>query len=288
MSNSDDLDGNVDYDYESEPEIQIERERKAEVVLKNVKNTSEEEEEDVQNKLKRSIEADDTKSISKRKKKLMNSKFHDRKREQIEYDIEQKKSIPKSSPEAITEYFAKSIRENNPDLSPLELNEMYLKRTDFLSTEKFDQDRDVLNFTVFMTQFSKAPKCIILSMSNIRVADLFRGLGGSKNCLKLFAKNKFKDDLASVEECFNVHTKVKSKDTPQAVKYFIATPTRMAKLLEATDVFFQGKDKLDIILDASYLDPKNNTLLKCENTKELCKVLRTVLNKKSSVKVLLY
>ena len=68
----------------------------------------------------------------------------------------------------------------------------------------------------------------------------------------------------------------------------MATPTRLEKLLESTELFFEGKDKLDIILDASYLDSKKNSLLDSENTKVLCKVLRTMLDKKSSVKVLLY
>lgn len=55
----------------------------------------------------------------------------------------------------------------------------------------------------------------------------------------------------------------------------------MQKIIEATDLLFQGKEKLDIILDASYLDPKDNTILSFENAAVLCQVLKTFLNKKA-------
>lgn len=283
MSNPDDLEGNLAYDSESEVEIPAEPQYENDVL-------GEEEfanDGKLQNQQKRPLE-DDGKTLSKRQKKLMTSKFHERKREQIGHDIDQKKSLPKSSTDIIAEYFAKLICEDNPDLSALELNDLYLKKSEFISTEKFDEDRDLANFPNFMTKFSKAPRCIIFSMSNMRVADVFRTLNGSKSCLKLFAKNKLKDDLASVEQSLKISSKSKPNNKVQQIRYFIATPTRMEKILGSTDVFFEGKDKLDIILDASYLDQKNNTLLRCENSKELYKVLRTILDKKSSVKILLY
>lgn len=283
MSNPDDLEGNLAYDSESEVEIPAEPQYENDVL-------GEEEfanDGKLQNQQKRPLE-DDGKTLSKRQKKLMTSKFHERKREQIGHDIDQKKSLPKSSTDIIAEYFAKLICEDNPDLSALELNDLYLKKSEFISTEKFDEDRDLANFPNFMTKFSKAPRCIIFSMSNMRVADVFRTLNGSKSCLKLFAKNKLKDDLASVEQSLKISSKSKPNNKVQQIRYFVATPTRMKKILDSTDVFFEGKDKLDIILDASYLDQKNNTLLRCENSKELYKVLRTILDKKSSVKILLY
>ncbi|GAV51924.1 hypothetical protein ZYGR_0AF03960 [Zygosaccharomyces rouxii] len=286
MPNADDLDDGLDYSYGSDPEAE-------EVAVEDTgaeKDTDSQEvepdEKPHEDEKKRKADeptVHESRPLSKRQKKLQNSKLKDKKEEQVKYQLEKKKTIPKSSPEEIVEYLATLIREKNPDLSGLELDELYLKKSDFLSTEKFQEDRNLTNLPNFMSQFSKSPRTIVLSLTNLRIADLYRSLGGNKACVKLFAKNKLKDDLATVEEILG--TKAKKNEH---IKYFIATPTRLEKLIESTDLFFQGKEKLDILLDASYLDPKANTLLNCENTTVLCKLLKTFLNKKSSVKVLLY
>lgn len=272
MSNPDDLDDGLLLDYDSESQ-----------------NHSPTEyfdlETDKSSDAKRPAEDEDTnENLSKRQKKLKSSKFHQRKKEQLEYDIEKKKNLPKSSPEAIADYLASLIREKNPKLSALELDELYLKKSDFISTEKLDKDRNLTNLPEFVGEFSRAPRALVFSMSNIRVADVFRSLNGSKNCLKLFSKNKLKDDVSSLEHTLGKDASKKGK----AIKYFISTPTRMNKIIEETDVLFQGKEKLDIILDASYLDPKKDSLLASENTILLCQVLKAILEKKSSVKILLY
>lgn len=283
MSNPDDLDDGLVYDYESADEPQDDASIQPLVEADNSMTEAEIELE--QNEKKRVLKQDDDEAgLSKRQKKLRKSKLHDKKKEQAQYEIERKKSIPKSSPDTVVQYFATLIRENNPDLSALELDDLYLKKSDFLSTEKFNGERSLTTFHDFVTQFTKAPRVLVFAMSNIRVADIFRALEGSKNCLKLFSKNKLKDDLASVEQIIGGNSNKKF----QNIKYFIVTPTRMEKLTESTDLFFQGKDKLDIILDASYLDAKNDTLLNCENTMALCKVLKTLSTKKSSVKALLF
>ncbi|KAL3235155.1 hypothetical protein RNJ44_02943 [Nakaseomyces bracarensis] len=244
----------------------------------------EEEEENSNKRTADDKEDDEERPLSKRQKKLQKrGKLSQKKKELVEYETTKKKSIPKSTPEEIADYFASLIRDKNPDLSAIELQDMYLKKSDFLSTEKYDETRNLNNFPAFMTQFSRAPRAIVFSMSNIRVADVFRSLEGSKQCVKLFAKNKLKDDVKSVEEVLSGSNKKMSK-----IKYFVSTPTRMEKILETTEALFQGKEKLDIILDASYLDPKNNSLISFENTLILCKVLKTIMEKKSSVKILLY
>lgn len=274
MTSVDDLDDGLVYDFDdqiSEHEVE-----------------ATEEVETLEPVAKRPIENDDgsdsEKPMSKRQKKLKKkSKLIEKKKEQIQYEINKKKDLPKSDPTTISEYFTTIIREKNPDLSALELEELYLKKSDFISTSKFTEERSVENLSSFLTQFSKAPKAIIFSMSNMRVADVSRNVGGGKKAIKLFAKNKLKEDLETVERVFTSNSK-KDKE----VKYFIATANRMEKILESSEHFFQGKDKLDIILDASYLDAKDNSLIASENTVLLCKVLRIILNKKSSVKILLY
>ncbi|SCU97007.1 LANO_0E14950g1_1 [Lachancea nothofagi CBS 11611] len=247
---------------------------------------------------RRSSETDDSnKSQSKRQKKLANSKLHQKKLEKMEHDAEQKKLLPRSSSERISEYLATLIREKNPDLSALELEEQYFKKTNFISTERYEKERNLDNLQDFVNTFSKSPRAVVLSASNIRVADVFRSLGGSQTAVKLFSKTKLKDDVARVDQLLKGSdskdgktgkSKAKDKKKEKEVKYYISTPARMAKITEATDSFFEGKEKLDIFLDASYLDPKTNTLFTSEDCAALFKVLRDFLNKKSSVKILLF
>ncbi|CCE65865.1 hypothetical protein TPHA_0N00840 [Tetrapisispora phaffii CBS 4417] len=293
MSNADDLDDGLVYDLESDSNDA----QQVDNLLNDVDGASDVEEA-TEVSTKRKVEEDDITEIAKdteeipsndeehlsrRQKKLKNSKLHQKRKEEQAYEVNFKKQLPKSDTSGIADYFTKIIREKNPDLSALELEELYINKSNFITTEKFENDRDLANFPDFMAQFSKSPKAIIFSMSNMRVADVSRSLNSDNNCIKLFAKNKLKEDVQTVNEVFEGKNK-RFKNT----KYFIATPTRMDKLLETTDLFFQGKDKLDIILDASYLDAKNNSLLSSENSALLIKVLKTILDKKSSVKILLY
>ncbi|AQZ13004.1 CMS1 (YLR003C) [Zygosaccharomyces parabailii] len=294
MSNPDDLDDDLDYNYVSGSELEPIADAGAETEKLKVQDQDEQlvlQKEDINSVDRRKrtsnqISDSEGRSLSKRQTKLKKSKLKEKKQEQSRYEVEQKRKIPKSSPDDIIQYFATLIREKNPDLSALELDELYFKKTDFISTANFEQERTLANFSNFASQFSRSPKALVISMTNLRVADVFRSLGGSKNGVKLFSKNKLKDDLETVEEILGKSGKSSKKG--DSIKYFVATPTRLEKLVESTDLFFQGKEKLDILVDASYLDPKDNTLLTCDNSTVLCKVLKTFLNKKSSVKILLY
>ncbi|AAS52261.1 ADR341Wp [Eremothecium gossypii ATCC 10895] len=242
--------------------------------------------------------ADEGSNLSKRQKKLSKSKSHLKKMEKMEFEKEQKKELPQKSPEAVVDYLSKLIREKNPDMSVLELEELYFKKSDFISTESFTQERTLANFPTFAKMFNKAPRAIVLSTSNIRVADVFRSLGGSSNAVKLFSKNKLKDDLARLDQILGGGNKEgkssqkkgkAQKDTPsQNVQYFLSTPGRMAKIIEESALLFSGKEKLDIIVDASYLDPKTNSIFTSDDGMLLCKLLKTFLREKSSVKILLF
>lgn len=290
MSNPDDLDDGLLYDYNSGEE-QADVLNGSDVEAENESTTKDESKEDspIPVSKKRSA-ADSEKSgedaapMSKRQKKLAKrSKFNDKKKEQRQYELSKKSNLPKSSPEEISEYFTTLIRSKNPDLSALELEELYLKKTDFLSTARYTEERTLENFPDFIKQFTKAPRTIIFSLTNLRVADVFRTLNTERTCVKLFAKNKLKDDERTVDTVFDTKNKKLSN-----IRYFVCTPARLSKLFEHSDAFFQGKEKLDVILDASFLDPKENTLLTADDAIVLAKTLRTLLDKKSSVKVLLY
>lgn len=301
MSNGDDLDDGllyeVDTDFNSalvqspqEEEQEQEQEQQAlgQETLAGKRQLEENTESDQKS-------TNDSKPLSKRQKKLASSKLHQKKLEKMEYEKQQKKNVPTMSSESIAEYLATFIRERNPDLSALELDELYFKKSDFISTERYEKERNLDNFQDFINTFSKSPRALVFSVSNIRVADAFRSLGGSKQAVKLFSKNKLKEDLERVNMLLGETEKEakgaknkKNKKQQKAIKYFVATPARMSKIIESTDLFFQGKDKLDIFLDASYLDPKTNSVLTSEDGMVLCKVLKEFLKKKSSVKILLF
>ncbi|CAI4034943.1 hypothetical protein SMKI_12G0800 [Saccharomyces mikatae IFO 1815] len=288
MSNPDDLNDGLAYDFDSEQEAVLDAQIGSSSSQTSQKRPLEDDVDETDGKkAERSSEDESKRLMSKRQKKLQKkSKLIEKKKEESQYTVSQRKAIPTSSPEKVVDYLTTLIREKNPDLSVLELEELYFKKNDFLSTEKFDVERKLTNFPAFIQKFSVAPKKIVFSMSNIRVADVYRSLNGGKNCVKLFSKNKLKDDILTLDRLLGDGSR-KSKNSKDSL-YFIATPTRMQKLIEETDLLFQGKEKLDIILDASYLDPKDNTILSFENAIVLFQVLKTFLNKKSSVKVLLY
>ncbi|CAB4252569.1 similar to Saccharomyces cerevisiae YLR003C CMS1 Subunit of U3-containing 90S preribosome processome complex involved in production of 18S rRNA and assembly of small ribosomal subunit [Maudiozyma barnettii] len=279
MSNPDDLDDGLIYDYSSSGE-QAEEDDSTVILPQDEpmeKNNNTE-------KKRTAVDVKDESSMSKRQKKLAKrSKFTEKKKELREYEISKKQNLPKSTPEEISEYFTTLIGAKNPDLSALELEEKYLKKTDFLSTARYTNERTLENFPDFIKQFSKAPKTIVFSLTNLRVADVFRTLNTERQCVKLFAKNKLKDDQKTIDMVFDSKNKKFSN-----IRYFVCTATRLNKIIESSDAFFQGKDKLDIILDASFLDPKENTLLTADDAIVLASTLRTLLDKKSSVKILLY
>lgn len=313
---ADDLDDGLDYAVE-EDHVVLEEAEDGGAVVESVDNHVGSEETDKKRHLEEDKKNDDGegKTLSKRQKKLAKSSLHQKKLERMEYERSQKKNLPKSSVDQIVEYLATLIREKNPDLSALELDELYFKKQDFLSTERYEKERSLSNFQDFINTFSKAPRAIILSLSNLRVADVYRSVNGHQNAVKLFSKNKFKDDLTRVEDLLGSSSKdakgnnnnnnknnsnnkknnkkgkgaaAADKGKPQDIKYFISTPTRLLKLIENTELFFQGKEKLDIFIDASYLDPKNNTIFTADDFAVLCKVLKEFRKKKSSVKILLF
>ena len=285
MSNPDDLDDGMLYDFEvgeeggiAPEENEIEEDEHSPSTNAGTKRKMKEQEHT------------EERPLSKRQKKLAkNPKLREKKREQVEYEISRRKHIPKGSPEEISEYFASIIRERSPDLSALELEELYLKKSSILATTKFETERNLGNYAEFVRNFCKAPRSIIICMSNMRVADVFRSLNKeTKDCVKLFSKNKLSMDLETVKREFEQKPTSADSGKYPKIRHFIVTPTRLQKLLDSSEAFFEGKDKLDVILDASYLDAKDNTLITSENTIVLVKALKMLLAKKSSVRVLLY
>ncbi|OEJ80877.1 Protein CMS1 [Hanseniaspora osmophila] len=282
--NADDLDDGLDYDFNSGVVSADEGETIALSDNENSYKRKLSHGDDEPNKKTISEDSANQAPLSKRQKKLQNSKFHNKKKEKMEFEKSQRLALSTLSGEDIAENLNKMIGLWYPDLSPLELEELYFKKTEFIPTTSYTEPRTAENFQDFVTKFTKAPKAIVFCSTNIRVADVFRNLGGSKQCLKLFSKNKLKEDLERLEEL----SQEKKKPHHNEIKYFISTPNRMEKIVKESPVFFQGKDKLDIIIDSSYLDPKTDTIFTSLDGKVLCSVLKKIIKEKSSVKILLY
>ncbi|KAL6949797.1 hypothetical protein ACO0QE_000459 [Hanseniaspora vineae] len=282
--NADDLDDGLDYDFNSGIVSADEGETIASSDNENTNKRRLSQDDGAINKKTNSVESANQAPLSKRQKKLQNSKFHLKKKEKMEFEKSQRLALSTLSGEEIAENLNKMIGLWYPDLSPLELEELYFKKTEFIPTTSYMEPRTVENFQDFVTKFTKAPKAVVFCSTNVRVAEVFKNLGGSTQSLKLFNKNKLKDDLAKLEEL----SQGKKKPHHNDIKYFISTPNRIDKIIQESAFFFQGKEKLDIIIDSSYLDAKTNTIFTSLDGKVLCSVLKKIIKEKSSVKILLY
>ncbi|SSD58623.1 related to Protein CMS1 [Saccharomycodes ludwigii] len=260
--------------------------------------------------------------LSKRKKKKQSSKLHEKKLEKLKFDINQRRSLFNKTPQEIVDYLATLIRGKNPNLSAIELDELYFKKSDFLniSWDKQADNIELHDLTLlpdFVVQYLKAPKVIVFALSNVRVADIYRTLNNPNKfggkAIKLFSKNKLKQDLdmltkissglnnTTIDSAKKNNTtnkknnnKLLQKNKEQKniignnIRFLIATPNRMQKIIENTNCLFEGKDKLDILIDSSYLDSKTNSIFTSDDGMVLCKVLKEFLNKKSSVRIVLF
>lgn len=228
-------------------------------------------------------EADEPSSGSKRKHK--SSALKEKKRLKMETDMQAKKNLSKEvSPEIIADFVNSKISQKNPDLSSLELSELYFTKTDFRSTADFTDERTLNNLGDFIlrrfknmlpagskkskkSQKSEEPKdqderkfIAVLSMSALRACDVHRAtrdLSGSS--LKLINKNKLDVDLKLV------------KTTRSRV--LCCTPGRLAKVLAAEESPLKKSEVKIVILDNSYLDKKLQNVWDIKETTEVLKEL---------------
>lgn len=227
-------------------------------------------------------EADEPSSGSKRKHK--SSALKEKKRLKMETDMQAKKNLSKEvSPEIIADFVNSKISQK-PDLSSLELSELYFTKTDFRSTADFTDERTLNNLGDFIlrrfknmlpagskkskkSQKSEEPKdqderkfIAVLSMSALRACDVHRAtrdLSGSS--LKLINKNKLDVDLKLV------------KTTRSRV--LCCTPGRLAKVLAAEESPLKKSEVKIVILDNSYLDKKLQNVWDIKETTEVLKEL---------------
>lgn len=245
-------------------------------------------------------------AATSKKRKAGGSKLQQKKKLKMEMDIIQKKNLSlELSPEAITDFVNTRIRHKNPDLSALELAELYFDKSAFRATGDYKETRTLDNLAPFITgKFDnmlpgkKAKKekknkknskknqkeetskevepeserkfVALLSMSALRACDIHRAtrdLPGSS--LKLINKNKIDVDLKLVK---TTHSRV-----------LCCTPGRLEKVLTTENSGLQAEEIKIVILDNSYLDQK------CQNIWDIKETLTVLKNlTKSGSKIYLY
>lgn len=200
-----------------------------------------------------------------KKRKSGGSKLHDKKRLKMEMDMAQKRDLAKETDTAvIADYINKRIAQRNPDLSALELAELYFNKNEIrLTADSCGDDRSLDSLPRFIKQKfinmlpGKAKKSsgkgetnaaerkfiAIVSMSAIRACDVYRStrpLDGLS--LKLINKNKIEVDLGLVASTQS--------------RVLCCTPGRLLKVLDSENLELKRLEIKIVIVDNSYLDSK--------------------------------
>lgn len=283
---ADDLNDGLDYEFggsSNEAYDELSGEESTEIVAENVKPEEETTEEKVSN------------NNQKRKKK--DEKLVNKKKQKMEYDVEQKLLISKQSNDRISDFFATKIRMLNPDLSSLELSELYIPKTSIKYTGFWDKERNLSNLQNFIeynfkklitaaptdkkknkTDAKKNEKAaneeetlrkfiLILSSSNLRACDVHRATKDIANSsLKLIKKNKLKDDLQ------------KLKTTRSRI--LASTTNRIVKILKDENSTLKVSEIKIILIDSTYLDSKKRHIFDYEELLNNLKFLITGNNAK--------
>lgn len=210
----------------------------------------------VPNDKKRKLEDDETEHIAK--KVATDTTPASNRPEQTEVDL----TIANDSPEDLAKRYKEAIKKHKGDLSTIELEDLSLPATAFLDTIDFGEPRVVKNLSTFLQKFTPggkeelsickeiaSPHTILLTSSAIRTTDLVRAVreyGTEDNKIaKLFAK----------------HMKLKKMSQyVQNTRFGIGsgTPKRIQDLIEDDALKLDQLQR--IILDASYIDNKKNTI----------------------------
>lgn len=211
------------------------------------------------------------------KKSKGKDKLKAKKKQRMEYDMEQKRKLAGESADIIAEKLATKVRAQNPDLSALELADLYLSKGLFNSTSEWTEPRNLTNLPEFLGKYfpkGSVPEkkfVLILSPSAIRVCDVHRATRQMKGrSIKLIKKNKLADDLKAIRQ---------SKSTVLA-----ATPGRLNKVLSAEKSTLKPDQIFAIVCDC-YLDSKLQNLW---DTADAIKTIRELTDANSDLKVYLY
>lgn len=252
MSNPDELDNDLGYESSND-------------LLKDETISNEE-------TLAAAIDLPPSPAVEASKKRKLNDKSVNKKKQKIEQDFSEKTALATQSTDRILDYFASKIRAANPDLSPLELSDLYLQKSTIKFTGFWKNPRNLDGLKDFISEnFAKylpkeTPKgkskkaktkestsdeprkfIVVLSMSALRACDTHRataGLPGSS--VKLISKNKLKNDLKLLQSTRS--------------RILCTTPQRLMKILTQEDSPLKLEEIKTVIADSTYLDNKKRFL----------------------------
>lgn len=282
---ADDLDDGLEYDVQFSD---VEDSTPA-VIISEDEGSNQEEQDEVDQKA----------GPRKRKNSSTVSSFKDKKRMKMELDIESKKNLSaEDNTEVISEFINSKIRRKNPNLSALELTELYFNKNEIRSTSDFKETRNLDNLSKFINlkfknmlprgsnkkekKKNKKDKkkkgndeskegeenkeeeerkfIAIVSMSAIRACDIHRATKDlTGSSIKLINKNKLHVDLKLV------------KSTRSRV--LCCTPGRLVKVLNSKDSELSKNEIKIVIVDNSYLDTKKQNIWDTQETFEALKEL---------------
>lgn len=234
-NNPDDLDDGLDYQVDSEPEaegVEIKEDEQSEdEVVKNDQDNNE------------------GKPSAKRRRKT-DDKLKEKKRVKMEQDMKLKKKIPQLNSTELGHHFSQLLIKYNDDATHLD----YFTKSDFVDASKYKENRNLNNLKDFTDKYNKG-LTLIVSISRVRIGDLFKALGPKSKAIKVGKgyDGKIRDDT----------------------KYVIGTVERLLNLS------FEGHEIKSLILDASYQDQKLHSIL--DEAK-----LTTLLKKYKGTKIILY
>ncbi|KIW03904.1 uncharacterized protein PV09_04747 [Verruconis gallopava] len=207
----------------------------------------------------------------KEKKRRRNKKPNDIHEDDLDEELGVNLAIGRMDGDLMVNYVARRTKKFEPDLSPVELDELYLPAKSVRDTSSWDKPRTLDNLPSFVREFADkdenlelakqdpgCPHTIVVAAAGIRAADLTRALrvfqskkeSGGK-VTKLFAKHiKLKE---AIEECRKTR-----------ISLGVGTPQRIHDLLE--DGALSAKHLKRIIIDASYIDQKKRGILDMKET----------------------
>lgn len=244
-------------------------------------------------------------------------KTKERKRERIENERDEKLSLAKQSPEIIAEKLAVKIREMNPNLSPLELSELYIKKDNIKSTEEFLEDRKLENLADFIKHFNSELLPSIQEYKKLRnrMKKMENKLKWDKKSKKFKPGNEAKYEVKQPERkflCIFSPSAIRACDTHRATRDFEGGSLKLIhknrvendiRMLKTTwsrvlcgtpgrlDLIFRvpqdsiKPEEIDTIIIDMFLDDKLRTLYDYE---ELYLALQTILKANPDVNIYLY
>jgi len=233
-SNPDDLDDGLDYQVDSEPEAE------------GVELVDDQSDDEI---IKPEKEDDSGKTQAKRRRKT-DDKLKEKKRIKMEQDLTLKKKIPQQNSTELAHHFSQLLIKYNKEFTHLD----YFKKSDFVDASNYKEKRNLDNFKDFTDKYNKG-LTVILSISRVRIGDLFKALGPKSKAMKVGKgyDSKIRDDT----------------------KYIIGTVERILNM------DFEGHQIKSIILDATYQDQKSHSIL---DEAKLTKLLK----KYEGTKIILY